>query len=323
MRKSTKVIAAVAAGPSGLRRFLGLVLVVVLIAGLGFAALMALGVWSASQSGDDDSSLPCPPDEVAVAFTPKDAPAEVQQAVEAALADAGREVTKGGWGEGQERDLVVVWTPGSDDRLSGSTSPSKLTLGSVPTAAEVTDLLGDRLAACESSSPTPTPAEAEEPAEQPQESAPGFEWPWAGGVTPAAGIGLAAGLWWLVGPNAVRAAGRGLWPLRLGWRRMQRSNYRRRLARGWEPAEWPGRISPGQRWHEDDKALHDHRGYRQQVSETEPERRTALREAIREERLAGTGIGPARLWRRVYRTPVTEDTPAEEQGTPEMEEVSS
>lgn len=63
----------------------------------------------------------------------------------------------------------------------------------------------------------------------------------------------------------------------------------------------------------------DRRTLRKQVAEGEPERREALREAIREERLAGTGIGPARFWRLIYRT----TDPAPTKGAPEKEEVSS
>lgn len=319
MKRGTKVLAAgaaVAAGPSGLRRFLGLVLVVVLIVGLGLAALMALGVWSASQS-EDSAALPCPPDAVALVFTPRDTPAEVQRAVSSALKGAGRTVTTGGWGAGQERDLVVIWSPGSEARVSGGMGPTKVTFGAAPSAAEVATLLGDRLAPCAVA--TPTPPKAEEPADSSPEGSERFSWPWTGGITPAAVVGLAVALWWVAGPNAVRAAALAAWPLRLLWRRWQRATYRRRLARGWAPAEWPQPIPAGQRWHESEEAMADRRTLRKQVAEGEPERREALREAIREERLAGTGIGPARFWRLIYRT----TDPAPTKGAPEKEEVSS
>lgn len=311
---------AVAAGPSGLRRFAGGCLVVVLILGLGFAALLGFAAWSARQHGGGGSSLPCPPAPVAVAYTPRDATPEVREAVEEALRGAGREPVPGGWGEGMERDLVVIWSPGVEDRLSVGTAPSKLTLGEVPTAEHVTDLLGDRLASC-APEPTEEPTEAPEPAQEAEsddESGPvGISWPWQRGWSPVASVALAVVAWWVAGPNLVRWTWRALWPARLGWRKAQRWTYRRRLARGYLPAEWPEPIPACQRWHEDDGAMHDKRTHRQQVAGTEPEQRAALREAIREERLSGTGVGPASLWRLIYRVPA----PAE--GAPEMTEVSS
>lgn len=310
--------AAIAAGPSGLRRLLGGCLVVVLILGLGFAALLAFAAWSARQDSGEGAALPCPPESVAVAWSPQDIPAEVREAVEDALHGAGRETTAGGWAQGQSRDLVIIWTPGVEDRLSTGSSPTKLTLGEVPTAAEVEALLGDRLDSC-APEPTEEPTEAQEPAQEAEsddESNPvGISWPWQRGWSPVAGIGLAATLWWVAGPNLARGTWRALWPVRLGWRKAQRWAYRRRLRRGEEPAVWPARIEPGQRWHEDPKVMHDRRTARQQIAETEPERRVALRERIREERLSGTGIGPASMWQVLYRVPKPE-------GAPEKEEVS-
>lgn len=126
------------------------------------------------------------------------------------------------------------------------------------------------------------------------------------------GLTLALATWWLAGPNLVRASWRALWPLRLARRNWQRWGYRRRLARGERPAEWPLRVSPGQRWDEDPETMRDLRTYRQQIAQSEPERRAALREAIREERLAGTGLGPASLWRAIYRQPAPQGAPGNE-----------
>lgn len=315
---------AIAAGPSGLRRLLGGCLVVVLLGGLALGALLGFAAWLARDSDREPVALPCPPDSVAVVYTPRvGTPDAVRTAVEKALHDAGRKTTEGGWGSEEKRDLIVSWTPGSGARRSTGSTPTKIVLGAVPTATQVTSLLGDRLAACEAPARTSMPAEAEKPAQDAHDGSTGISWPWSGGWTPVTGIGLAAALWWVAGPNLVRGGWRALmaaiWPLRLAWRRMQRAAYRRRLRRGWYPAEWPEPVAPGQRWHEEPEAMHDRRTPRQQVRETEPARGAALRGLIRAERIAGDGIGPARLWRWVYRVP--QETPTV--GAPEKEEVSS
>lgn len=316
MSRATKVAgatAAVAAGPSGVKRLAAGCLMVLLLGGLMLGALLGFGGWLASRSEQSPDALPCPPDTVAVAVSTKDAPGEVRQAVEHALRETGREPVEGGWGAGKERDLVVAWTPGSATRVSHGDRPVTITLGAVPTAAQVSEALGARLAPCETETePTaaPTPAEAEEP---PTEAPGGISWPWERGWSTTAWLGLTVGLWWLVGPNAVRWGWSALWPVRLGWRTAQRRGYRRALARGVLPTEWPEKPSPGQRWHESTEAMHDHRPHRAQIAETEPERRAALRGQRRAERLEGAGIGPASLWRTVYRHPAPEGAPGKEE----------
>lgn len=131
-------------------------------------------------------------------------------------------------------------------------------------------------------------------------------------------LALALVAWWLAGPNLLRWTWAGLWPLRLAWRTAQRWGYRRALRRGVLPREWPEKVPPGQRWHESAEALHDHCPHRAQIAEAEPERRAALREARRAERLEGQGAGPAALWRVIYRAPAHEG-----RGAPENEGVSA
>lgn len=319
MKRATKLAgatAAVAAGPSGIKRLLAGCLMVVLLGGLALGGLVAFAAWLASRSDREPSMLPCPPVTVAVAVSTQDAPPEVREAVESALRGAGREPVPGGWGGGLERDVVIAWTPGAETRVSGGDNPVTLTLGAVPTATEVTEALGDRLAPCEAEA-DPTTAPAPVQAEEPAQAAPGgFSWPWERGWTTTAWLALALGLWWLAGPNLVRWGWSALWPVRLGWRTAQRSAYRRSLRRDVEPAEWPERVTPGQRWHEQPEAMHDHRTYRAQNAASEPERRSAMRDRLREERLEGIGVGPASLWRLIYRAPAPE-------GAPEREEVSA
>lgn len=320
--KALATTAAVAAGPSGIKRLLAGCLMVVLLGGLALGALLGFAAWTTRDADREPKSLPCPPETVAVIFTPRlGTPAEVPAAVEQALREAGRKTRAGGWGSGEERDLVVSWTPGSTTRVSSGSGPTRITLGKVPTAAEVTEALGARLAPCEAETEAtaPVPAEPQEPA---QEAAGGVSWPWERGWSVTGWLGLAVGAWWIAGPNLLRGGWRvlgiALWPLRLGWRKAQRGAYGRRLRQGSElPAEWPEPPSPGQRWHEDEAAMHDRRTYRAQIAAGEPERRAALRGAIREERLGGWGIGPASLWRVIYRHPAPEGA-----GAPEKEEVS-
>ena len=322
MSKATKLAgatAAVAAGPSGIKRLAAGCLMVVLLGGLVLGAFFGFAAWLSHRSEQGPSVLPCPPATVAVAVSTQDAPPEVREAVEEALRGAGREPVPGGWGGGLERDLVIAWTPGAETRVSGGSNPTTVTLGAVPTAAEVSEALGGRLAPCEpEAEPTtaPAPVEAEEPA---QDATDGLSWPWERGWSTTAWLALTVALWWLAGPNLMRWAWAACWPVRLGWRTAQRTAYRRGLQRGVLPREWPEKVPPGQRWHEDASAMHDPRLYRAQIAEAEPERRAALGEARRAERLEGQGIGPAALWRVIYRTPAPEPG----QGAPETEGVSA
>lgn len=318
-RSKAPAIAAVAAGPSGVKRLAAGCLMVVLLGGLLLGVFFGFAAWLASRADREPVALPCPPATVAVAVSTRDAPKEVREAVEEALREAGREPVEGGWGGGLERDLVVAWTPGAETRASSSSSPTTLTLGAVPTAAEVTEALGTRLALCEAEAePTtaPEPVEAQEPA---HEAPDGVPWPWERDWGATGWLALAVGVWWLAGPNIVRWGWAALWPVRLGWRTAQRWDYRRGLQRGVLPREWPEKSSPGQRWHESHEAMHDHRPHRAQIAESEPERRAALREACRAERMEGRGADPAGLWRLIYRTPAPEPGA----GAPEKEEVSA
>lgn len=319
MGKKGKAVAAgtaVVAGRGGLRRFLGGCLVVVLLAALALAGLVAVVTWMASRDGGfggDDPGLPCPPEPVAIAYSPADTPQEVQDAVETALTDSGREPAEGGYGADSERDMVVSWWPTREPgppETSGRSTPS-LRLEQVPTADQVTEVLSDHLPACETSEPTEEPAdepeEPEEAADDSQEdensSAP-ISWPWQQGWSPVIGIGLAVTVWWIAGPQMVRWAWQALWPVRLTIRRYQRWRWRREAAAGdHELPTWPEPPVPGERWHEDSEAMHDRRTHRQQIAADEPQRRAALRERVRAGRLRGEGVIPARLWRFIYRVP--------------------
>ena len=315
LSKAATAASIVAQGPAGVRRVLASVAVIVLLGGLALAALLGFAAWGASHPAVV-GPLPCPPAAVAVDFSTRDVPSDARQAVTKALSDSGRVTTQDGWDAAATRDLVIAWSPGSQTRVSTSSSPTTLTLGSVPSAAEVRDALGARLAACDAApgSIASTPPAASQAPDQGTQG--GFSWPRERGWSLTGVLGLGLGLWWLAGPNAARALWRALWPVRLGWRAVQRWRYRRSLRQGVWPSDWPEKIAPGQRWHEDDAAMHDRTTFRRQIAESEPARRQALRAAIRAERLDGTGIGPARLWRRIYRAP----TP---KGAPESEGVSS
>ena len=321
MRKQASKMATtasiVAQGPAGVRRLGAGCLIVVLLGAVAVAGLVAFGAWTAKNRAETSRRpLPCPPSTVAVTWSTKDAPAPAREAVTEALRKWGRKPVEAGWGD-EQRDLVVIWSPGMGTAVSGSSSPVKLTLGSTPTAAEVKAALGARLAAC---GPTPAPSTSTKTAsDEPQGPAQGdreyFSWPWERGWSATGGLSLTIGLWWLAGPNLARGLWRVAWPVRLTRRKWQRWAWRRALRRGALPVEWPLKPSRGQRWHEDDAAMHDHRTHRQQIADGEPQRRAALWEAIREERLMGLGIGPAGLWRLVYRQPAPE-------GAPEKEAVS-
>lgn len=317
--KAVAAGAAVAAGPSGLRRVAGGCLAVVLLIALAIAGLVALATYMASRDGglggDDDVGLACPPDEVAVAYTPAEQPEGVQDAVEDALTDAGREITAGGYDEGQSRDVVVSWWQASDPNppeVSGRSTVS-LRLQEVPTAEEVQAALGGHLTPCEDPEPTEEPDEAPEEAQEQEEEDEGssqpFAWPWASGWSPVVGIGLAVAAWWLVGPQVVHWTWEAFWPVRLTIRKLQRWQWRREVAREEHTLPtWPEPPIPGERWDTNPEAMRDHRTFRQQIRQTEPERRAVLRERIREGRLRGEGILPVRLWRVLYRVPRTRDT---------------
>ncbi|OIJ35437.1 hypothetical protein BK826_08075 [Rothia kristinae] len=319
--KALATTAAVAAGPSAIKRLAAGCLMVVLLGALILGALFGFAAWLSHRSEQGPESLPCPPATVAVAVSTQDAPVEVREAVEAVLREAGREPVEGGWGGGLERDLVVAWTPGAETRVSGGSNPTTITLGAVPTGAEVTEALGGRLAPCEAEAEPTTAPEPVETEEAAQVAPGGLSWPGERGWSTTGWLSLAVATWWLAGPNLVRGAWAALWPVRLGWRTAQRWGYRRGLARGVLPTEWPAHVNAGQRWHEDGGAMHDQRTYRQQITKGEAERRRALSEYRRAERLEGLGIGPAILWRAIYRAPAPEPVPRA--GAPENKGVST
>lgn len=298
---------------------------IVLLLGLVLAALVAVVAWLGTRE-PESAHLPCPPGAVAVAYSPADAPSEVREAVEEALRDAGREVTEGGYGPDQSRDLVVSWWTVSDPGPPsvGGSSPATLRLEEVPSAEGITEALGDHLAPCTAAEPTQEPTAAPEATQDDEDGSTGISWPWERGWSPVALLALAVITWWIAGPQVIRWTWAALWPARLAWRTEQRWAYRRRLTLGYLPAEWPERIEPGQRWHEDDAAMHDKQTYRRQIADTEPERRAEMRERLREERLRGEGIGPASLWRVIYRVPdeTTDVDDAPTEGAPEGEGAS-
>lgn len=210
MSKAATTASVVAQGPAGARRLAAGCLVVVLLGALMIAGLVAFGAWTAKNSHDAARlPLPCPPQTVAVAYSTKDAPNAAREAVTEAIRASGRTPIPGGWGD-KDRDLVVVWSPGSDLRVSSGSNPVRLTLGAVPTAAEVREALGARLAACGA---TPTPSDTAAPS-APQETAQGapkgFSWPWERGLSTTGALGVLIGLWWLAGPSLVRGAWRVL-----------------------------------------------------------------------------------------------------------------
>lgn len=291
--------AVVVSGPSGLRRTLGGCLVVGLLAILVLGGGAGVLTWLGSRAlSSDTGALPCPPETVQVHYL-GDPPPAVREQVEAVIAASARKV--GATEDREVRDLRVVWTPGTDPVAR----PALLRLGEVPTRGWVERALAGRLTDCEAAEAAePVPA-AEKPAEGPPISLPDVQWPWSQGWTATTGLAVGLAVWWVAGPNLLRAGWRGalaaLWPLRLAGRHGQRWRYRHRLRKGWLPTEWPDVPSPGQRWHEDATAMRDHRTPRQQARATEPARRAAVRDAVRAERLGGTGLGPAQLWQAVYR----------------------
>lgn len=330
MGRKARVVAgatAVVAGPSGMRRFAGGCLVVILLGVLVLAGGIALIAWLGTHGGGDaDSGLPCPPSPVQVRYT-GNPPAAVRDRVTEVIAASGRTVAT--TTDPAADDIAVAWSPGG----TSYAGQRDLRVASQPTAAWLRSALGDRLTTCKpkaTAQPAKTPTKGAAkptatPKSKPDTELPSITWPWSGGWTPVASLALALAVWWLAGPNMLRGAWRAvlavLWPMRLTWRRAQRWAYRRRLRRGQVPDEWPERLSPGQRWHEDESAMRDRRTPRAQVRETERARRAALRAAIRAERLAGTGVGPVSLWRLIYRVPDNNAAPTP--GAPEMAEVSS
>lgn len=147
---------------------------------------------------------------------------------------------------------------------------------------------------------------------------------WPHHISLPTGVGVSLVAWWTIGPPLIwgtsRAVGRGIWPLRLAWRYGQRWAYRRQLTEGIRPAEWPERPEPGQRWHETPTAIRDRRRPGRQAADTESARKAAERELIRRERIEGRDVGPAPLWRWVYR--VFNVEVAGTQGAPKNSKVS-
>lgn len=305
---------AIVAGPSGMRRFAGGCLVVLLLGVLALAAGVALIAWLGSRGGSESSALPCPPAAVQIRYT-GNPPGGVRDQVAEVITASGRTVAT--TTDPAADDIAVAWSPGG----TSYAGQRDLRVASQPTAAWLRSALGDRLSACQAASADPSAAAPKTSDQDRTSPLPGVSWPWSGGWTTTATLGVGLIAWWIAGPNVARGAVRSLWPLRLAGRRWQRTTYRWRLRRGFWPAEWPDPLPPGQRWHESPEAMTDHRTPRSQTREDEPARRAAMRAVIRQERIAGNGVGPARAWRVIYRVPDNNEAPME--GAPEMQEVSS
>lgn len=192
--------AAIAAGPSGLRRFLGIVAVVGLLAILAVVVLLMI----AGKAGSSGSGpFPCAPEEVKVRYSPDDAPKWAHKAVETALEDSGRK-PRTIKETGERRDLmVVVWptSEGAAPKLSGKT----LQLERRSSADEVQSTLESQLTQCEDAGQAgenKNAPEAEDAIEAPEK--PIVRW-----YSPIVGIGVLVALWWACGPVLVRLIGKG------------------------------------------------------------------------------------------------------------------
>lgn len=191
---------AIAAGPKGLRRLLGFLSVVVLLAILAVVVLVMM----AGKAGPSDSGpFPCAPEEeVKVRYSPDDAPKWAHEAVETALEDSGRKprtIT-----ETERRDLmVVVWltSEGSAPKLSGKT----LRLEKRSSADEVQSALKSKLTQCEDAGQ----AGENKNAQQAEDAIEAAEKPIVRWDSPIVGIGTLVALWWACGPGLVRLIGKG------------------------------------------------------------------------------------------------------------------
>jgi len=198
VRRSRRVLAtgaAIAAGPRGMRRLLGVALSLVLVAFLGVAALAMIG----KGAGSRDEPYPCSPAVSTVELTPDNMPSQVRAAVEEALTAEGREPKFVDYGDGVRPDLVVSWWPTRDPnppQLQGRT----LRLESEPTVEDVTVALKARLAPCEEDSPTSAP-EAPVPSVRPESGPNALTW-----SSPITLLGGAIALWWVAGPWIARWA---------------------------------------------------------------------------------------------------------------------
>ncbi len=200
MRRGTKALAtgaAIAAGPSGLRRLLGAALILALVVVLGVTVLALIG----KSTGGHPEPYPCAPAVTTVKLTPDDTPSQVRTMVEEALTAEGRSPKIVDYGDGERPDLVVSWWPTRDPnppQLQGRT----LRLESEPTVEDVTVSLKTRLASCEDDSPTSAP---EAPVlSAPSESGRGPQpLTWSSPVTL---LGGSIALWWFSGPWIARRA---------------------------------------------------------------------------------------------------------------------
>ena len=192
--------AAIAAGPKGLRRLLGILSVVVL---LGILAVVVLVMIAGKTGSSGNGALPCAPEEVKVRYSPDDAPKWAHEAVETALEDSGRKprtITE----TGERRDLmVVVWptSEGASPKLSGKT----LRLEKRSSADEVQSSLESKLTQCNDAGQAgenKNAQEAEDAIEAPEK--PIVRW-----YSPIVGIGALVALWWTCGPVLVRLLGKG------------------------------------------------------------------------------------------------------------------
>lgn len=262
-----------ALAPKGLRRA-GCALVLIMLVGIG--GLMAFAAWKGRGLVSADSeALPCPPEVVTVAPSlPTYKPAAATVARTITMSGRRAKVVE----RSTNPTFVVVVAPGAETRVRDSA----MHVARAPSAAEASRLLAPVVPSCKKA---PAASEGREKDRAPETKAP---WAIPGGAALIASLGV----WWLVGPEAVKGAWRAAWPLRLAWRKVERWVWRRRLARGATPREFPRRVGHGQRWHDDPEAMRDMRTPRQQARPDEPARRAG----VRQERAARSAI-----WRLVYR----------------------
>lgn len=191
--------AAIAAGPSGLRRLLGIVVVIGLLAML---AVVAMVLVAGSAGSTRSGPFPCATDEVKVRYSTSDTPQWARKAVKKTLEDAKRKprtITN----TGERRDLLVIYWPtreGAEPKLDGKT----LRLERRSTTEEVKNALKSKLLPCgEAGGSAGKDMTAEEALDTPEK--PVFGWD-----SPVIWIGGLIALWWTCGPILVHFISKGV-----------------------------------------------------------------------------------------------------------------
>lgn len=194
MRRALRTVltgAAIAARPKGLRRLLGLLVTIALIAAL---ALIGIATFAGRSEHRTNTQLACAPEAISVRYSPSDPPSWVQEAVEKALHDAGRSPRTVD-NRDHNHDLQVLYWPSSSNKSPGLAGKT-LRLENRATSDDVAKALKPMLGACSENSTS-----SSEPGRSDSSETLIERWSWNNPLTL---VCVVVAAWWTFGPWLVK-----------------------------------------------------------------------------------------------------------------------